>query len=91
MNRPENKWESVYIERVICCQRVVAIEFELPGDRKVRGPKYGNTSAERYFSPGDHTKGRYICSDCPRTMAGKTTVFPENCVRPEAKMDARVL
>lgn len=90
MSRPENKCESFFIERVICCQRVVAIAFEFPGERKVRGPKYGNTNVERYFAPGDHMKGRYICSDCPRTMVGKTVVFPGSCNRQEATLGAGV-
>lgn len=85
MSKTGDKWESVYIERVICCQRVVTMALELPGRRKVRGPECGNTSAERYFKAGDHTEGRFMCEDCPRTKVGKTVVFPESCGRPEAR------
>lgn len=81
----EREWESVYVEKVICCQRVAMAGFEYPGDKKERGPKYGNTCAERHFAPGDHTKGRWICQDCPTTKIGRMTVFPTICERAEAK------
>ena len=78
------KWESVYVEKVTCCGRVISAGFELPGEKKKKGPEYGNTTFERHFQPGDHTKGRWMCSSCPRIKVGKITVFPSECERGEA-------
>ena len=77
------KWESVFIEKVTCCGRVVQAGFELPGERKKRGPDYGNTTFERHYEAGDHTKGRWMCPDCPASRRD-VTIFPSTCDRPEA-------
>lgn len=83
MNGP--KWESVYLEKVACCGRVVRAGFEMEGEEKEPGPIYGNTTFERHFEGGDHTKGRWLCENCPskRVMASMT-IFPATCDRPEA-------
>lgn len=80
--------ESVYVEKVICCQRVIAAFFEMKGDIKEQGPKCGNTSAERRFDPGFRPGGRWMCLDCKTKKIGSIDVFPETCSRPEAKVDA---
>lgn len=77
------KWESVYIEKVACCGRTVQAGFEFTGEKKKRGPDYGNTVFERHYQGGDHTNGRWMCPDCPARRQG-VTIFPEKCERPEA-------
>ena len=84
MNGP--KWESVYVEKVTCCGRVISAGFEMAGEKKKKGPECGNTTFERHFQKGDHTKGRWMCSDCPRAKTGRMTVFPSTCNRPEASV-----
>jgi len=81
MNLP--KWESVYFEKVACCGRVVRAGFEMEGEEKEPGPIYGNTTFERHFEAGDHTSGRFLCTNCPSNRNGET-VFPATCDRPEA-------
>ena len=78
------KWESVYVEKVACCGRVVSAGFEMKGEKKEKGPKCGNTVFERHFQGGDHTNGRWMCPNCPREKIGKMTVFPATCERQEA-------
>lgn len=76
------KWESIYIEKVACCGRVVQAGFELPGEKKKRGPDYGNTTFERHYQPGN-MGCRWMCPDCPANRSN-VTIFPASCDRPEA-------
>jgi len=80
MNGP--KWESVYIEKVACCGRIVQAGYELPGEKKKLGPDYSNTTFERHYE-GWNIGDRWMCQDCPAHRLGMT-VFPPACCRPEA-------